>query len=139
VGVAVCDRLCGGAVGGSGQWCRGGVVVDGLQLCKGLVGGGGLLVAVAGGAPALDGDDGEDRRVEEHREPGAVASVGLPRVAVSTPEPCPQRRSGSETVGPGGAPARVAIRSLSSGVGRGPTSTPPRSPQSRLTERNFTL
>jgi hypothetical protein len=62
--------------GDQGRDC--GLVVGGLEVSECAPGRLDLLVVVAGGLPAVDGDHGEDGRVEEHREPGAVAGCGLP-------------------------------------------------------------
>jgi hypothetical protein len=67
------DRLLGrSALGEGGQWFGCGLVVGGLEVDKGLVGGGDLLVVVAELVPAGCGDDDEDRGVEKHRQGRAV-------------------------------------------------------------------
>lgn len=60
-------------LGQGGQRLGSSLLVRGLQMDKGLVGGGDLLVVPAGLVPAGCGDDDEDGDVEEHRQPGAAA------------------------------------------------------------------
>jgi hypothetical protein len=77
VGVAFDGGLCRGALGEGGQRCGGGLGVGGLEVDEGLAGGFDLLVVVVGGGPTADGDHGEDRGVQEHRQSGAVAAGRL--------------------------------------------------------------
>lgn len=60
------------ALGQGGQRLGSSLLVDGLQVDQGLVGGGDLLVVLAGLVPAGCGEDDEHGDVEEHRQPGPV-------------------------------------------------------------------
>jgi hypothetical protein len=77
LGMAFGSWLGWATLGESGQGRDCGLVVDGLEIGECAAGGLDLLIVVAGGLPALNCHEGEDGRVEEHRDGRFVAARWL--------------------------------------------------------------